>query len=621
MKRMVLFLIIILFAGSCLAAGEQPDPFEAKHRDKDQIILEYNLTIKVNEDWSFTQEDYRKLKILKEQAIGDLVFSYDKSRDKILEISAYTITPDGKKYPYTLIQDQSEYKSFPGYSDAMKKVVVMPRVNVGSIIEYKVVTKSKGQDIKDSYCQALYLDMPTPVKLFRTTFIFPNKLNVRYQEFNLTHKPKITRDSKTVTYAWEIRDVYRDSKSEIYSPPPTAASMSEEAAFSSIKSWDDYSRFCYGLFKKNLNVTPEIAAAASQAILGKVTLKDKVRAILEYIQDNFRYLSVSLGEHNFEPHPTDEVFKNRYGDCKDLSLLCLAMLKSAGIGAKCVLFQECYSAIDPQLVLPGTASFNHVLLFVETGNGEGFYIDPQLKYYDIGEYPMSYQQAYTLIIGEDGYRFSRFPVFSEERQHEKQDLDAIIYPDGSILSEKNTLHDLDDSIELRKNAASLGNEHKRELSRTKESFDPGIELIATSLKFSPRYGRVTEYVKWRKPNALAVSDGLIVLEIPGWQNLGQFSKENRENPIFWAINSRNEYNLTYHLPKGYQILSLPENFEKTIGFFYFKREYQLDNDKIIMRQTSRTKQMLTSREDYRQTKELFANLTRDTFQRIILKKK
>ena len=87
---------------------------------------------------------------------------------------------------------------------------------------------------------------------------------------------------------------------------------------------------------------------AQKAIAGKVALKDKARAILEYIQDNFRYVSMSLGPYSLEPHPTDQVFKNKYGDCKDLSLLCVAMLKVAGIDAHIALFRDEFSITDPR---------------------------------------------------------------------------------------------------------------------------------------------------------------------------------------------------------------------------------------------------------------------------------
>ena len=97
----VFLVATVVFFHNCLPvfAAEQIASFEEKHQDKDAILLEYNDTIKVNEDWSYRKEKYNKLKILKEEArsMGEIPIPYDKEKDKITELSAYTITPDGKK--------------------------------------------------------------------------------------------------------------------------------------------------------------------------------------------------------------------------------------------------------------------------------------------------------------------------------------------------------------------------------------------------------------------------------------------------------------------------------------------------------------------------------------------
>ena len=62
-----------------------------------------------------------------------------------------------------------------------------------------------------------------------------------------------------------------------------------------------------------------LTAKALDLVNGKTSPKDKLRAILEFIQDNFRYVSMSMGDHTVDLHETAEVFKDHYGDCKDLS--------------------------------------------------------------------------------------------------------------------------------------------------------------------------------------------------------------------------------------------------------------------------------------------------------------
>ena len=54
---------------------------------------------------------------------------------------------------------------------------------------------------------------------------------------------------------------------------------------------------------------------------------------LQFVQNKIRYVSLSFGSNAYHPHHPDEVLQNRYGDCKDKSLLLLSLLRAAGIQA------------------------------------------------------------------------------------------------------------------------------------------------------------------------------------------------------------------------------------------------------------------------------------------------
>jgi len=623
--KIFLVTVLVFFHSSLLAcANEQSVSFEEKHKDKDYIFLEYSTVIKVNPDWSYREDEYQKIKILKEEgrSMGEIPLPYEKGRSRIAEFSAYTITPDGKKHKYTKAQDISLYDSFPVYSDSMVKNITMPEVNIGSTIELKDITESKGDPIKNAFWKEFHLLTGTPHKLIKLTIILPKKLNIQYKEFNLKHKPKITENHSTIIYAWEIHDVYDDSKAEGYIPPPKLEDAKDVVEFSSFKSWKEISDWCYGLLEKNLKITPEITQAAQKAIEGKTTLKDKVRAVLEYIQDNFRYVSMSFGSNVFEPHSADEVFKNKYGDCKDLALLCMAMFKVAGIESNIVLFRDESEITDPQFDLPMPALFDHVIVLVRDKKDGDFYVDPQLKGYDIGEYPPSYQNAYTFIITEGGGKFGRLPVFAERRNYTRKDENDIINSDGSALAETTSLWDLDFSINAREKLKALDNTEKEDFFKDlNASQADGGEVVERRWdNFDNRYGQIKSHLKVRKRDAYLVSDGLIVLDISGYQRDIEFTKDKRENPIFFSNNACDETITTYQIPRGFEVLSMPENIKKDIGFFSVERGYKREKDKIIIREVAKIKRLEVPKGDYAKVKEFFDKLPRDTYQRIVLKR-
>ena len=624
MKKLIVFIGIINLCAGLVFAEDAQQSFEEKHQDKDVIFLEYGETIKVREDWSYRREEHKKLKIIKEEAryMGEIPIPYDKERDRIVEISAYTTTPDGKKHKYTKTNDISPYASYPIYSNAMVKMITMPEVNVGSVIEYKVVIESRGSQIKNAFWEELSLTSNVPAKLFKITLILPKKLDIQYKEFNLNHKPKITQNHTTITYAWEIADVYDERKAEDYVPPPRVEDWLEGVEFSSIKSWKDISRWYYALVQKNLKITPDIEAMAEKAIVGKVALKDKARSILEYIQDNFRYVSMSLGPYSLEPHPTDQVFKNKYGDCKDLSLLCVAMLKVAGIDSNIALFRDEFSITDPRHDLPIPALFDHAIVSVKDEKGGSFYVDPQLKGYDIEEYPLYYQNAYTFVITADGGKFERLPMFPEERAYARRDINTVINSDGSALSEVTSLWSLDTSIETREQLKSLDNTQKEDFyQRLNAMLSDGGEVLERRWEnFDARYGRLKSYIKVRRRDAYLVSDDMIILDVAGYQREIEFTKDKRENPIFYPGDTCDESVAAYQVPKGFRVLSLPKDFEKDIGFLSIKREYKRDKDKVTIREVTRQKRIEIPSEEYPRVKEFFDKLPSETQQRIVLRR-
>jgi len=607
------------------ASPDEALSFEQRYQDKEAVVLEESVVLMLNPDWSYRKEWHKKVKVLREGGrwVGEMESGYDKGRDTFTEFSAYTVTPDGKKHRYTKIQDISPYESFAQYTDAMVRVVTMPEVNVGSVIELDVVMDNKGRPIKDAFWEVIFLAREHPTGLLRVKVVLPKALDVRYKPFGLTQEPVITQDGEAVTYTWERSDVYKAPELEKFLPPPTAEEAVDVAEFSSVKSWDDVGRWYYGLVRDNLRMTPEIAAAGRKAVEGKATVRDKTRAILEYIQDNFRYVSMSLGDNTLVPHPTDEVFANKYGDCKDLSLLCMALFQEAGIASDLVLFGDEFAMTDPREDLPLPTVFDHALLLVHDPAAGDFYADPLLKGYDIGEYPLYYQNAYLFIITQDGGRHARFPIFPEERNYERTEKRVAINPDGSALMEGMTVWELDESVQLREEMKRLDDTQRAYvLEQIELSLAEGGEVLEHRRENEDtRYGAYKVYVKVRQRDAFPADDNFIIIYVPGYSRTLDFVAPKRENPIFFPGNSLMETVSVYKLPQGFRVLSLPRGIDTDVGYTSLKRTFERDKDTITIKEVSRFRRSLIPAEDYAKVREFYDTLPRVTQQRIILQRR
>ncbi|HQO58996.1 MAG TPA: DUF3857 and transglutaminase domain-containing protein, partial [Candidatus Omnitrophota bacterium] len=415
------FLVSLVFCA--LSSAENDSPFrDYTHPEKMPILvwaeivedlpyyfLEETREAKLNDDWSIDERLHYRLKIQKELAKeqGEQRLYYNNSREEITDIQAFVETPDGKKYPFTSIQDLDVVQETPMYSDLKVKVITLPQVNIGSVIDVTVTSRMSRDAIPDQFSRIeTYPDIPHQV--YKATYTWPKDKNILVKPYRTTLIPAKSEKDGKVSYVFEYKRTFPIQGTEPFLPP-----YNEVFGFfsiSSLKDWQSVADWYRDLIQKNIRVDENIRRKVNELCAGKASQSRKARAILEFLQDNMRYVSMSFGEHAVEPHPTDEIFNNMYGDCKDWSLLAKQMLNIAGIKADLCLFND-ELAGDPQWGLPSVSLFDHVILEVEL-DGKKFFVDPQLKNFDWGQYPQEYNNAYLLVIQDEGYRFANIPVAS-----------------------------------------------------------------------------------------------------------------------------------------------------------------------------------------------------------------
>jgi hypothetical protein len=331
---------------------------------------------------------------------------------------------------------------------------------------------------------------------------------------------------------------------------------------------------------------------------------------------------MAFGNNTLEPHPTDAVFKNKYGDCKDLSLLCMAALKVAGIESNICFFNIESSINDPQYDLPIPSLFNHALLLVRDPKDGDFYIDPLLDGYDIGEYPPAYQGAYTFIITADGGQFGRFPIFDEKRNYTSAKRTVTISEDGSAVIEASLLWDLDFSIRERARLKAMNKKEKEEFYQKLDSYlASGGQMLEKRLDGEEnKYGPITAYSKIKRAGEFPVTDGMMIIDINGYERPASFTAKERKNPIFSDTNSLDEEATIYRIPEGFVISYVPPDIDLDNGFLSFKRKYVKGTSAIKVTETTRLKRVELPREEYGKIKDFYDQLPVKTQQRIIVKK-
>ena len=145
--------------------------------------------------------------------------------------------------------------------------------------------------------------------------------------------------------------------------------------FSEFSGWDEVVAWASRLFHRQGALSQDVREVIDE-LRKRPTDEDRAVGALEFVQSEIRYFSVSLGESSHRPTQPDVVVKQRYGDCKDKSLLLMTLLEALDIQSKPVLLAVgMRRGLDE--MLPSPQIFNHAIAQV-TVNGKIFYLDPTL---------------------------------------------------------------------------------------------------------------------------------------------------------------------------------------------------------------------------------------------------
>ena len=196
------------------------------------------------------------------------------------------------------------------------------------------------------YLTRVFFHQHIPVLKHTISFKVPSWLELDIIEKNFGPAYKIKKDTKkekdftTYTFTADNLLPIKQEPSSLgrpyYLPHLVITVRSytiDKKQYNGFKSLDDMYAWYNFLYKKAENNTESLKQQVSQLTQGKTTDEDKIKSIYYWIQDNIRYVAFEEGYAGFIPQTVQEVFKNKYGDCKGMANLMTEMLKLSGFDA------------------------------------------------------------------------------------------------------------------------------------------------------------------------------------------------------------------------------------------------------------------------------------------------
>jgi hypothetical protein len=331
---------------------------------------------------------------------------------------------------------------------------------------------------------------------------------------------------------------------------------------------------------------------------------DKAKKIHEYVAQNIRYVAIEYGQGGYEPHRAQDVFTNRYGDCKDQAMLLIAMLEVAGLKSYPVLIptRRAYS-IDENFP---SINFNHAICALKNGK-ELIFMDPTSEVTPFREVPLADQKRKVMVFLDDKWLLTEIPENKENRINYLMDI-SLEPSEDAVISRTLTSQGFFSSSHryyLRHTHPALIKEDIQkkmtQISSLSRLLDYKI-MNVDGLNESPVLSYKFKAAKFLNPAGnLRIISKLDQIGLD--HNL--ISKEQRNFPLDFEAIFTKEAKVEIGLPKNLKVKYLPRSKNLENQWFNLKVSYKKYSDHVDFYQSFATKKRFVDKADYQKFKKQF----------------
>lgn len=641
---------VILVCGRALAKEAVPDwvravvarPLGSYAPETDAVVLLDDRTLSVGTDAKAVERHRYVVKILRPTGRGEgtVEVPYDKDT-KIISLHVWSVGPDGREYQ--MKDNEIQDVGYPGqgnfYDDARVKVAKAPGRDPGGVVAYEVEQRQRPylheatwffQDNLPRVQQSYTLELPAGF-----TFATAWAHSAGVKGIDLEHQR--TRWEMNATPAIDLDRVPMQPSLRalagrmVLHYAPAGESSAEEGSWRGIGEWYDQ------LSHDRMIASPEIAAKAAELVVGKADFYDRTEAITEFVQKQIRYFVIEKGIGGLQPHAAEEIFRNRYGDCKDKATLLAAMLSSVGLHSDIVLVDSQRGFIDPEA--PSILG-NHAIGAIEIPKGyesarlrstvvarsgrRYLIVDPTSERTPFGQLESGLQGGYGVLVEGKQSEIVELPVLSPALNTISRSASFQLQPDGSLqgLVVERRFGDL---AEYRRalNTMADTKQQKTELDSVLgrdfgafavsdlkvENAQALNEDLTTSYRLSAeRFGRTMGSLLMVRPRVLG-SDGLAL------------DRKVRKVPIDLRETMTLKDDFTIELPAGYAVDEMPEPVKLDLGFASYESSSDLTANSLHYRRTYTVRQVSLPADRYGDVQKLAGVIEADEQNHAVFKKK
>ncbi len=590
----------LLDANAVFAAAQKVVP--AAFPNADQVMVDNLARVVYRADGTATRVEETYTKVLTEKGRRDAqvgTFDYNVFYDDFAVLALELHKPDGRvvmldpdKLGKEMVADSSAMNI---YDPAERHLALaIQGVEIGDLV--RIVTRLHGKKprIAGVFSDGQELESSSPILHSRYEVSGPPGLPLKAAKVldpvagGTVAESKVMRDGREWR-VWEAAGV-----PQFFPEPgmPEAWSCVQRLAVSTAGSWEEVSRWYFGLCKDHLGkTTPQMLAKAQEIMAGAKDRQERIRRVFRFVSQDIRYMGVmdETCAPGYEPHDVSLTFSKRYGVCRDKAALLVAMLNLVGEKAFPVLIMS-GPRLPEQVPAP---MFNHAITALLEADGS-YHLMDSTDENSANDLPGYLQNCSFLVARPEGETLHVSPVVPAQDGLARCRTRAELLADGSLAGTLDLqLGGINDNITRNAFAAMAPQDIRRVFEERIKTLMPGARLTAFALL--PKDIRdiahpLEIHLEFKAPDAVREVADKTFLNIPwcgrgfGIANrilAGSCGLEDRRFPLNIQITCGAREDLEVKLPPTMgKLLALPASHDIDSPELRFRQSLRLEGDTL-----------------------------------------
>jgi hypothetical protein len=569
-------------------------------QDAAAVILFDEYVETVDAQGRAVERERQAIRILKPQGRGDGACAVGYGEDeKINYFRVWTIAADEKQYQAqdTDFIEEGDTGIPIMLSTRKTRVAHPPAVDVGATVvceseellePYTHENIWRFQSAIPIVSQALEVDLP------------PGKNHSQaWHNFKAVPPVEVAPNH----WRWELKDTPALILRDIPSRPEWAAiaarmsvQWGDAAVDGTDNEWRAIGQWVTTLEANRPDPSPEITAQTQSLIAGAPDFYTKLSRITDYIQKNIRYFIVMRGIGGLQANHAADIYRNKYGDCKDKTTLLISMLQVAGIRAFYVPVDDRRGIVDPSdpslygnhmitaIEVPADVQDPRLMAIVQAKDGKRYLIfDPTNERTPVGNLPSYLQGSYGTLAAGAASQIIALPVLPPGANGTERKGIFTLAADGTLTGSVDTSHSGPEGADLRMFLKYSDEQERSEYWESRVASDvPGVVIDSFKYLQPTALDKPLEFHYKLTAGQYARPAGTLLLVRPRvvGSDVLPFDDKPRTVPI--DLNATGHWHDSFDiaLPAGYVVDETPDPIDVDVDFATYHSTITAKDNKL-----------------------------------------